>query len=175
MINIFRKNLCLIVLLQPLFLLTSCGQEAELTNKSTPRYTAMEGSSCFNSRDISDYKVLDRSNIIVYGRPSSRSYHIQISPPANSIRGSDTISFNSWSGRICGFAGDELIIPNSIFQERHSIFTVKQLDETAHYNLLVRFGKAELVIQLEPENNSSPDVKRELSEDKNQEKEIVSE
>ena len=58
----FRKNLNLILLLQPLILITSCGQEAELSNKSTPRYTMMEGSSCFNSRDIDDYMVLDRSN-----------------------------------------------------------------------------------------------------------------
>ena len=171
----FRNNLYLIALLQPLILITSCGQEAELSNKNTPRYTAMEGSSCFNQRDISDYKVLDRGNLIVYGRPRSRSYHIQISPPASSIRSSDTISFRSMSGRICGFAGDELIIPNSVFQESYSIITVKQLNETAHYNLLVRFGKAEPIEQVEPENETSPEIQRELSEDENQEKEVNNE
>ena len=171
----FRNNLYIIALLQPLILITSCGQEAELSNKNTPRYTAMEGSSCFNQRDISDYKVLDRGNLIVYGRPISRAYHIQISPPASSIRGSDTISFRSMSGRICGFAGDELIIPNSMFQESYSIITVKQLNETAHYNLLVRFGKAEPIEQVEPENEASPEIQRELSEDENQEKEVNNE
>ena len=171
----FRNNLYLIALLQPLILITSCGQEAELSNKNTPRYTAMEGSSCFNQRDISDYKVLDRGNLIVYGRPRSRSYHILISPPASSIRGSDTISFRSMSGRICGFAGDELIIPNSMFQESYSIITVNLLNETAHYNLLVRFGKAEPIEQVEPENEASPEIQRELSEDENQEKEVNNE
>jgi hypothetical protein len=171
----FRNNLYLILLLQPLLLITSCGQEAELNNKSTPRYTMMEGSSCFNTRDIEDYMVLDRSNLIVYGRPSSRAYHIEISPPATSIRGSDMISFVSWSGRICGFAGDDLVIPNSIYNERHSIISVKQLDETAQYNLLVRFGKAEPVIEVQPENNSSPEIKRDLGEDEEQKKEVVDE
>ena len=171
----FRNNLYLILLLQPVILITSCGQEAELSNKSTPRYTMMEGSSCFNSRDIEDYMVLDRSNLIVYGRPSSRAYHIEISPPATSIRGSDMISFVSWSGRICGFAGDDLLIPNSIYNERHSIISVKRLDETAQYNLLVRFGKAEPVIEAQPEDDSSPEIKRELGEDEDQDKEIVSE
>ena len=171
----FRNNLYLILLLQPVILITSCGQEAELSNKSTPRYTMMEGSSCFNSRDIEDYMVLDRSNLIVYGRPSSRAYHIEISPPATSIRGSDMISFASWSGRICGFAGDDLLIPNSIYNERHSIISVKRLDETAQYNLLVRFGKAEPVIEVQPEDDSSPEIKRELGEDEDQDKEIVSE
>tara|TARA_B100002049_G_scaffold56661_1_gene40409 strand:- start:45 stop:569 length:525 start_codon:yes stop_codon:yes gene_type:complete len=171
----FRNNLYLILLLQPVILITSCGQETELSNKSTPRYTMMEGSSCFNSRDIEDYMVLDRSNLIVYGRPSSRAYHIEISPPATSIRGSDMISFVSWSGRICGFAGDDLLIPNSIYNERHSIISVKRLDETAQYNLLVRFGKAEPVIEVQPEDDSSPEIKRELGEDEDQDKEIVSE
>ena len=171
----FRNNLYLILLLQPVILITSCGQEAELSNKSTPRYTMMEGSSCFNSRDIEDYMVLDRSNLIVYGRPSSRAYHIEISPPATSIRGSDMISFVSWSGRICGFAGDDLLIPNSIYNERHSIISVKRLDETAQYNLLVRFGKAEPVIEAQPEDDSSPEIKRELGEEEDQDKEIVSE
>ena len=171
----FRNNLYLILLLQPVILITSCGQETELSNKSTPRYTMMEGSSCFNSRDIEDYMVLDRSNLIVYGRPSSRAYHIEISPPATSIRGSDMISFVSWSGRICGFAGDDLLIPNSIYNERHSIISVKRLDETAQYNLLIRFGKAEPVIEVQPEDDSSPEIKRELGEDEDQDKEIVSE
>ena len=171
----FRNNLYLILLLQPVILITSCGQEAELSNKSTPRYTMMEGSSCFNSRDIEDYMVLDRSNLIVYGRPSSRAYHIEISPPATSIRGSDMISFVSWSGRICGFAGDDLLIPNSIYNERHSIISVKRLDETAQYNLLVRFGKAEPVIEVQPEDDSSPEIKRDLDEEEDQDKEIVSE
>ena len=171
----FSNNLYLILLLQPVILITSCGQEAELSNKSTPRYTMMEGSSCFNSRDIEDYMVLDRSNLIVYGRPSSRAYHIEISPPATSIRGSDMISFVSWSGRICGFAGDDLLIPNSIYNERHSIISVKRLDETAQYNLLVRFGKAEPVIEVQPEDDSSPEIKRDLGEEEDQDKEIVSE
>ena len=171
----FPKNLKLILLLQPFMLITSCGQETELSNKNTPRYSMMEGSSCFNSRDIDDYRVLDRSNLIVYGRPSTKAYHIEISPPATSIRGSDMISFVSWSGRICGFAGDDLLIPNSIYNERHSIISVKRLDETAQYNLLVRFGKAEPVIEVQPEDDSSPEIKRELGEEEDQDKEIVSE
>ena len=171
----FRNNLYLIALLQPLILITSCGQESELSNKNTPRYTVMEGSSCFNQRDISEYTVLDRGNLIVYGRPRSRSYHIQISPPTSSIRGSDSIGFKSLSGRICGFAGDRLIIPNSIFQESYSIIAVKQLNETAHNNLLVSFGKAAPIEQVEPENDASPEIQRELSEDENQEREVNNE
>jgi hypothetical protein len=76
----------------------------------------------------------------------------------------DMISFNSFTGRVCGFAGDELIIPDNIFPERFSIMSVTELDETAHYNLMVRFGKAEPLQVVEPETDSSPQITRELDE-----------
>ena len=64
--------------------------------------------------DIRDYRVLDRSNLIVYGRPKSRSYLLKISPQNLDNISLDMISFKSWSGRVCGFAGDELIIPKEV-------------------------------------------------------------
>ena len=37
------------------------------------------------------------------------------------------------------------------------------------------FGKAEPIEQVEPENEASPEIQRELSEDENQEKEVNNE
>ncbi len=72
------------------------------------------------------------------------------------------ISFRSWSSRICGYAGDELIIPNDIFQPRYSITNVTELDETGLYNLMVQFGKAEPLEEVEPEVTGEPEITREL-------------
>ena len=84
----------------------------------------------------------------------------------------DRISFQSFTGRVCGFAGDELIVPDNMFPERFSIISVIELDETAHYNLMIRFGKAEPLEQVKPEiNESSPEITRELDEEKKQENE----
>ena len=173
MVSINRK-FYLITFLQCLLVLSGCTQEEQLKNERSTGYNVKLGSSCFNKDTIQDYRVLDRSNLIIYARPKSRSYHLQIIPPA-SIRSSDSIYFNSRTNRICGFAGDKLIIPNSIFQESYSIITVKQLNETAHNNLLVRFGKAEPIEQVEPEKDASPEIQRELSEDENQEREVNNE
>ena len=74
--------------------------------------------------NINNYKILDRGNLIVYARPKSRAYHLQVSPPSLDVRGMDMISFQSWSGRVCGYAGDELIVPDSLFQGRFSITSV---------------------------------------------------
>ncbi len=103
--------------------------------------------------------------MIVYGRPRKRAYHLQISPPNLDLGGSDMISFRSWTGRICGYAGDELIIPNDIFQPRYSITNVTELDETGLYNLMVQFGKAEPLEEVEPEVTGEPEISRELDND----------
>ena len=169
MISINRK-FYLITFLQCLLVLSGCTQEEQLKNErsTSTGYNVRLGSSCFNKDTIQDYRVLDRSNLVIYGRPKSRSYHLQITPPA-SIRSSDSIYFNSRTGRICGFAGDELIIPDSIFSERHSIIAVNELDDIAHYNLLLRFGIGDPLEVVEPDKETSPEITRELSETDNQE------
>ena len=141
----------------------ACSNNSEISNENNYG-SAPKKAGCFNTMDIRDYRILDRGNLIVYGRPKSRSYHLQVSPPNLDEGGMDMISFKSFTGRVCGFAGDELIIPDNIFTERYSIMSVTELDETAHYNLMVRFGKAEPIQDVEPESDSSPQITRELDE-----------
>ena len=162
----FKKNYIksygLIVLL--LSLISGCASQSN-TNELEDDIKLSNRSYCFNTMDIIDYRVLDRSNLIVYGRPKSRSYHLKISPPNLDQQGLDMISFKSWSGRVCGFAGDELIIPDRVFEQRYSIISVTELDEAGHYNLMVQYGKAEPLQEIEPEDSSSPEITRELDND----------
>jgi len=158
----YKKSYGLIVIL--LLFINGCASQSD-TNELEDDIKLSNRSSCFNTMDIRDYRVLDRSNLIVYGRPKSRSYHLKISPPNLDESGLDMISFKSWSGRVCGFAGDELIIPDSLFEQRYSIVSVTQLDEAGHYNLMVQYGKAEPLQEIEPETSSSPEISRELDKE----------
>ena len=142
-------------------IVVGCASDGELSG-SKSMANSSKRPSCFNTSSINDYEVLDRGNLIVYGRPRKRAYHLQISPPNLDLGGSDMISFRSLTGRICGYAGDELIIPNDIFQPRYSITTVTELDETGLYNLMVQFGKAEPLEEVEPEVTGEPEISREL-------------
>ena len=155
----YKESYRVMVLL--LLFINGCVSQSD-TNNLDDDIKLSNRSSCFNTMDIRDYRVLDRSNLIVYGRPKSRSYHLKISPPNLDESGLDMISFKSWSGRVCGFAGDELIIPDNIFQQSYSIISVTQLDEAGHYNLMVQYGKAEPLQEIEPEDSSSPEITREL-------------
>ena len=145
-------------------IVVGCASDGELSGSQTS-INASNRPSCFNTTSINDYEVLDRGNLIVYGRPRKRAYHLQISPANLDLGGSDMISFRSWTGRICGYAGDELIIPNDIFQPRYSITNVTELDETGLYNLMVQFGKAEPLEEVEPEVTGEPEISRELDND----------
>ncbi|HJM09059.1 MAG: DUF6491 family protein [Gammaproteobacteria bacterium] len=142
-------------------LVIGCTTDDELSGKNSSLNTNKRA-SCFNTASINDYEVLDRGNLIVYGRPRKRAYHLQISPANLDLGGSDMISFRSWTGRVCGYAGDELIIPNDIFQPRYSIVSVTELDEMGLYNLMVQFGKAEPLDDIEPEVSGEPEISREL-------------
>jgi len=143
------------------FIVVGCASDGELSGSKSISNSGKRP-SCFNTSSINDYEVLDRGNLIVYGRPRKRAYHLQISPANLDLGGSDMISFRSWTGRICGYAGDELIIPNDIFQPRYSITNVTELDETGLYNLMVKFGKAEPLEEVEPEVTGEPEISREL-------------
>ena len=86
----FKKNYIksygLIVLL--LSLISGCASQSD-TNELEDDIKLSNRSSCFNTMDIRDYRVLDRSNLIVYCRPKSRSYHLKISPPNLDQQGID--------------------------------------------------------------------------------------
>ena len=169
-----KKNFYSAVILLSSILIFGCSQQSEIsTSKDTGE--SFSRPSCFNQRNIDNYKILDRGNLIVYARPKSRAYHLQISPASLDVRGMDMISFQSWSGRVCGYAGDELIVPDSLFQGRFSITSVTELNETSLYNLLVRFGKADALKIIEPENEKSPEITRELGVNANKNKEDTNE
>jgi hypothetical protein len=46
--------------------------------------------------------------------------------------------------------------------------SVTQLDEAGHYNLMVQYGKAEPLQEIEPETSSSPEITRELTKENNE-------
>ena len=163
----YKKSYGLIVLL--LLFINGCASQTDNNNNELEDDMKLSNrSSCFNTMNIRDYRVLDRSNLIVYGHPRSRSYLLKISPPNLDKISLDMISFKSFSGRVCGFAGDELIIPDSLFEQRYSIISVTQLDEAEHYNLMVQYGKAEPLQEIEPEASSSPEITRELTKENNE-------
>jgi hypothetical protein len=90
-----------------------------------PSLTGTPG--CFYAREVQDFAVLDRSNLVVYAPNDANAYHLRISPPSTALRFADSIAFLPSGGRICGYAGDRLLVGQPASAERLAIIDVARL------------------------------------------------
>ncbi len=124
--------------------------------------------ACFYAGQVSDFSVLDRSNLIVYAPSRQTAYHVRISPPATSLRATDRLSFGPRDARICGYAGERLIVPDGRGGERFSIIGVSRLTEAGLESLLVAAGRAAgagAAEEAQPEPAAGAEIHRELEPD----------
>lgn len=113
-------------------LLTGCagtgtGGEPRAAKTPVPPPSATGKAACFQVRDVQDFKVLDRSNLIVYAPNEANAYHVRISPPASALHFAEGLSFLPALGRICGYAGERLIVGPPQSAERFSIIDVSRV------------------------------------------------
>lgn len=117
------------------FLLTACalagcagpGGEARAGRGAVPAPSVTGTTGCFYPRDVRDFRVLDRSNLILYAPDDSNAYHIRLSPPSTELRFAEAIAFQPAGERICGYAGERLIVGPPTSVERLAIIDVARL------------------------------------------------
>jgi hypothetical protein len=85
---------------------------------------------CFYAGDVQDFRVLGANSLLVYA-PGGRAYQVGISPPAYDLRFAQGIAFGGTSGRICGTAGDTLLVGGTGSRQRFSVVSVNALDQAA--------------------------------------------
>jgi len=124
--------------------------------------------ACFYAGQVSDFTVLDRSNLIVYAPSKQSAYHVRISPPAIGLRSADRLSFGRSDARICGYAGERLIVPDGRGGERYSIVGVARLTQAGLEALLFAAGRSAgpgPADAAEPEPAGGADIQRELEQE----------
>ncbi len=92
-----------------------------------PAPSVTGAAACFYPRQVQDFRVLDRSNLIVYAPNDRHAYHVQISPPSTDLRYADSLAFLPSNDRICGYAGERLIIGRSTDGPRAAVIAVSRL------------------------------------------------
>ena len=120
--------------------------------------------ACFYTRQASDFRALDRSNLIVYAPNRSWPYRVRISPPSNDLRSAETLAFSGRSNRICGHAGESVLIGRSGTGRQHSIIDVSRLDEDELQALLEQYDRGNGAKIVEPEIPDGSEFERELSD-----------
>jgi hypothetical protein len=80
---------------------------------------------CFYARQVQNFRVLDRSNLIVYAPNDRNAYHVQISPPSVDLVSTEGLAF--LNDRICGYAGDRMAISGAISTRPLAVIAVSRL------------------------------------------------
>lgn len=109
---------------------TGCGGtvgQARTERAPVPAPSVTGTSSCFYPRDVRDFRVLDRSNLVLYAPNDSNAYHVRLSPPSTELRFADTIAFHPAGDRICGYPGERLIVGPPTAVESLAIIAVARL------------------------------------------------
>jgi hypothetical protein len=126
-----------------------------------PAETGSDG--CFFVRDVQDFRALDQSNLIVYAPTKAQPYHVRINPPAPELRSADRIAFTSRNSRICGYAGDALIIDSAGSPRRNSVLAVSRLD-AAGLQRLLEWGSPPDASAVTPAVPDDPPVQSDLGD-----------
>ena len=108
------------------------------------------GRDCISQSSIRDYQILDDRNLIVRAGVK-RYYHVELYRRAYGMRGSWSIGFKSFGGRVCGGSGDVVVADGFGRKESIGIRSIRELAAEERDELLVAFGKKEPEFEQTPE------------------------
>lgn len=73
---------------------------------------ALRRANCFRIATIDHWRVIDSHQLIVYGPRRRDAYHVRLLHGCHGLRMTETVGFRArGTSRICGEAGDQLIVP----------------------------------------------------------------
>jgi len=107
--------------------------------------TGSVGTDCFTVSRVRDFRYLDDRNLIVFAA-ARQPYHIELGATCMGLRSEFRIALRARSDRMCGFAGDAVIVDGA-FTQRCPVLSVTRLNENALQALLVGFEQAEPIVE----------------------------
>jgi hypothetical protein len=154
------RLLCLLIAL------SAAGCSAPDATTRAPKTSVKPGefgaADCFYSRQAQDFKVLDDHNLIVFAPSRTSAYHVVISPPSPELRFANALGFESRNTRICGYAGERLLLADGPGARPYAVMGVYRLDEAALQGLTTRFGIGETPKQVEPQPADGAEIEKDL-------------
>jgi hypothetical protein len=141
----------------------SSGCASRQPENDTEEVTVASGqAACFQTRQVTGFRALDRSNLIVYAPTRSTAYHVRIQPSARELSFTNRIAFDSRSNRICGHAGESVIFDSDAMARKYFVTDVYRLDAEGAQNLIDQFT-AEVAV--EAENSAGAEIDRDIQDD----------
>lgn len=97
---------------------------------TTPAPSLAGQPDCFFARDAQDFRALDRSSLLVFAPNRQNAFRVTVSPPSFGLRNAVGIAFAGGS-RICGQAGERLLLDGGGGSESLAVIDVRRLDPAA--------------------------------------------
>lgn len=117
---------------------------------------------CFQAGQVTGFRPLDRSNLIVYAPTKSRAYHVQIRPPARELTFANRIAFDAQGTRICGRAGESVIFDSDSMARKYFVTAVYGLDAEGAQNLIDEYSE-DLII--DSQDGPGAEIDRDIEDD----------
>ena len=141
----------------------TCGCAGNSVEPDAPEAEIVSGqAACFRIDQVTGFRALDRSNLIVYAPTRSSAYHVQIRPPAREINFADRIAFDTRTTRICGYAGESVIFDSGGMGRHYFVTSVRRVDAEDIRSLADQFSGD---IEVEPSDDSGAEIERDIDED----------
>ncbi len=109
----------------------ACATRGSPPAAATPPPSLAGTAACFFARDVQDFRELGRDALLVYAPDRDRAYRVQVAPPSFNLRNAWEIAFTGGGGRICGNAGERLVLRSGGSTEQLSVIDVRRLDAAA--------------------------------------------
>ena len=137
-----HKILCLMVLLL-------CGGLAVAQDDEGGDDWPKPTGDCVRIDLIRDFQVLDTKNLIIWAPSRRHPYHLKLFNQCFGLRNAEGVIFEGTLGRLCGGAGDYLVIQDELISRRRTftpmdrcgIGSVRKLNDETLFELRVEHGK----------------------------------
>lgn len=113
---------------------------AEATRNSDPMPDAPKD-ECVFVRNVSNWRVLDSRNVVLFTANARRAYLAQLSPPASDLARAFKVAFidRDRDGQLCGRSLDKVEAVGSPVSQPATITSMTRLDETGLRELEARY------------------------------------
>lgn len=123
-----RRSVPLLLVALVLGCAATDSQAPEQSRQKPASVPALSGTSaCFYPREVQNFRVIDRSTVVVFAPNENNAFVLRVSPPSVELRGAEALAFQPERGRICGYAGERLLVSPGRSAERLAIIDVRQL------------------------------------------------
>jgi hypothetical protein len=133
------KRFALVIALSSISIGAASVGTASATSATTPK---KDGNDCVFISTVGQYRVLDRSNVVIWAPGRRNAYLLELSMPLFGLKSSMQVAMidRDHDGRLCGFSMDKIAVRDFGQPEAASIRRMNKLGDEDIVQLEEKYG-----------------------------------